>query len=506
MASTAVGSNRVSTIVGYKLKKGNFAPNSPNLPQRIAILGEANEDNQSSLSLDPVVVSSAQEAGQLYGYGSPIHHEMLILRPENGDGVGAIETVVYPQAKAVGATQKIMTITASGVATGNGTHTIMVAGRNGKGGVFYDIAIVTGDTAGTIAAKIADAINAVLGSPVTAVANPYLATLTTKWAGLTAQGLTLTVDTGDSALGLTYAINVTQAGSGTPSVQGGLDKFLTAWNTIVLNSYGTDSGTMQLLEAFNGKPDPTNPTGRYAGIVFKPFIAITGSVAEDPSAITDARLNEQTIAIAPAPLSPGFQFEAAANAVLLYALQAQDTPELDIQDMFYPDMPIPSDKIIGAMSDYNNRDVIVKKGCSTAELNGDRYQIKDFVTTYHPVGENPPQYRYVRTLNIDFNVRFGYYLLEQLYVVGHVIANDGDTVDAPKVVKPKTWKQQVRKYASDLVLRGLTVDAPFMQNSLTVVIASNPDRLNSFFRYKRSGFARISSTDAEAGFNQGTLN
>ena len=506
MASTAVGSNRVSTIVGYKLKKGNFALNSPNLPQRIAILGEANEANQAGLSLDPVVVSSAQQAGQLYGYGSPIHHVMSILRPETGDGVGAIETVVYPQAKAIGATAKVMTITASGVATGNGTHTVMVAGRNGKGGVFYDIAIVTGDTAATIAQKITDAINAVLGSPVIAVANPYLSTLTTKWAGLTAQALTITVNTNDAALGIVYAINQTVAGSGTPSVQPGLDKFLTAWNTIVVNTYGTDSNTLQLLEAFNGKPDPTNPTGRYAGVVFKPFIAITGSVAEDPSSVTDARLNELTIAIAPAPLSPGFQFEAAANMAFLYAIQAQNTPELDVQDQFYPDMPVPSNKLIGAMSDYNNRDVIVKKGSSTVDLNGGVYQVKDFVTTYHPIGENPPQFRYVRNLNIDFNFRYGYYLLEQMFVLGHVIAKDDDIVAAPKVVKPKTWRQNVRKYADDFVLRGLGVDADFTKNNITVGLStSNPDRFDTSVRYKRSGFARIASTDGEAGFNFGTL-
>jgi hypothetical protein len=190
----------------------------------------------------------------------------------------------------------------------------------------------------------------------------------------------------------------------------------------------------------------------------------------------------------------------------LYAIQAQNTPELDVQDQYYPDMPVPSNGLIGAMSDYNNRDVIIKKGSSTVDFNSGRYQVKDFVTTYHPVGENPPQFRYVRNLNIDFNVRYGYFLLEQTYVIGHVIATDDGIVASSKVVKPKTWRQNVRKYSDDLVLRGLTVDSPFTQASITVGLStSNPDRLETFFRYKRSGFARIASTDAEAGFNFGTL-
>jgi hypothetical protein len=45
-----------------------------------------------------------------------------------------------------------------------------------------------------------------------------------------------------------------------------------------------------------------------------------------------------------------------------------------------------------------------------------------------------------------------------------------------------------------------------MKDSILVGIsATNPDRIETFFRYKRSGFVRIASTTAEAGFNFGTL-
>ena len=105
---------------------------------------------------------------------------------------------------------------------------------------------------------------------------------------------------------------------------------------------------------------------------------------------------------------------------------------------------------------------------------------------------------------LDFNVRYGYYLLEIINVVDHSISNDSDTVTAAKVVKPKIWKGIVVKYADDLAKRALIADVEFMQESITVDISSvNPDRLETFFRYKRTGIARISSTDAEAGFNFG---
>jgi hypothetical protein len=91
-------------------------------------------------------------------------------------------------------------------------------------------------------------------------------------------------------------------------------------------------------------------------------------------------------------------------------------------------------------------------------------------------------------------------------VVDHVIANDDDIVSAANVVKPKMWKSEVSDLAEDLELRALIVDSAFMSESIEVNIGTtNPDRFETFFRYKRSGVARISSTTAEAGFNFGTL-
>ncbi len=92
-------------------------------------------------------------------------------------------------------------------------------------------------------------------------------------------------------------------------------------------------------------------------------------------------------------------------------------------------------------------------------------------------------------------------------MVDHTIADDNDTVSAGNVVKPKMWKQVLNAMAEDLGNRALIVDVPFMQDSIIVNLSSsNPDRLETFFKYKRSGFVRVASTTAQAGFNFGTLN
>lgn len=502
--SDAVTLDRVSRIVGYKLTTGNFNKTTPNLPQRIAILAEANAANQSGLDTDPYQLVTAADAGNKYGWGSPIHMIARILLPKSGGGVAGIPVYVYPQAVAGSATTKQIEITPSGVATGNGTHTVVIAGRPGIDGEYYTFNIVEGDTAADITAKISDAVNNVLSSPLTGSDTDYVAALETKWAGLTANDISVTVDKGITDLGIDYTIDVVQSGSGTPSIAAALNKFQNNWNTLVVNSYGAVSSIMSALENFNGIPDPTTPTGRFVGIVMKPFVALTGSVLDDPTSITDGRSSQVTIAICPAPLSAGHPMEAAANMCVLQAVTAQNNPHLDVAGNSYPDMPTPD--AIGSMSDYNYRDVFVKKGCSTVNLQSEKYLVEDFVTTYHPLGENPPQFRYVRNLILDFNVRFGYYLLEQINVVDHVIAADADVVTATKVIKPKQWIQIVSDYAVDLAKRALITQPEFTQASLEVDLsATNPDRLETFFRYKRTGTVRVASTTAEAGFNFGVL-
>lgn len=508
--SDAVGLERISRIVGYKLTTGDFSNSTPNLPQRIAIFAEANTANQATLSTEPFRITSAQLAGTTYGWGSPIHIVSRILFPVNGGGaIGGIPVWVYPQAAAVGATSKKATITVSGTATAGGTHYVKIGGRYSVDGGSYAVNIANGDTATQVAVKIQNVVNNVLGSPMTATqTSPVgaVTTLETKWKGLTAQGVTVSVDTAGNTLGLTYVVATTQSGTGTPSVQAALDKFGDTWNTVVINSYGFQSDVIGELEAFNGIPDPVNPTGRFAGVIFKPFVAITGTVLDTSTSTADTLFCDAdkanvTIAAAPAPNSEGLAMEAAANMCTLYAPISQNAPQLDVEGKSYPDMPTATSF---AMQSYDVRDAVVQMGMSTVNLVAGYYQVQDFVTTYHPVGEVPPQFRYPRNLNLDNNVRYGYYLLEQTNVVDHAIAADADVVTAANTVKPKQWKAIVQQYAVDLGKRALVADVPFMQNSVTVQISStNPDRLETFFRYKRTGVARILSTTAQAGFNFG---
>jgi phage tail sheath gpL-like len=505
MLSDAVGIERLSRIVGYKLTGGVFSEVSPNLPQRIAIIGQANTANQGTLVGNVgQVVTTAKEVGDLYGYGSPLHMAMRILKPVSGDGTGGIPLIVYPQLADPAGVAQEFTITVVGTATASGTQYVEVAGRTAIDGIAYSYVVEKDDTATIIAGKIADSINAVLASPVTATSALGVVTLVTKWKDQNTDGLSVQVDTNGLSLGVTYAATDTVSGDGNVTVAASLANFGNDWNTIVLNTYSTDQeDILDELEAFNGKPSATNPTGRYTGTIMKPFISLVGSTSVGVD--FSARREEVTNAVCLADQSNAFGFEAAANMCVLFARTSQDNPHLDVAGQSYPDMPISNAS--STMKDYDSRDTLMKTGVSTSYIVNGAYQVQDFITSYRPDGISVPQYRYCRNLMIDFNVRFGYYLLEQINVVDHVIANDNDTVSATKVVKPKQWIAVLDKYADDLALRALIVDAPFMQDSTQVALSSvNPDRLETFFRYKRSGFMRVASTTAEAGFNFGSGN
>jgi phage tail sheath gpL-like len=504
--SSAIGSERKARVSGYKIKKGFFDNLTSNLPHVIAVFGEANTANQAALSLVKKEVTSAQEAAELYGYGSPIHQQIRILRPINGDGVGGIPTIVFPQETDAEATATVHEWTITGNATQNVTHTIVVNGRRSLDFQNYSFTIVKGDTPTLIAAKIADAINSVLSSPVTATSALGVLTITTKWKGLTSSNLNTKFDNKGIDAGLTYAQTEQVDGAGDVDLQGALDQFGNDWNTIVLNPYGTDETILDVLEQFNGFPDEEDPTGQYSGRIFRPFVAFCGTTLDDKDdlvAITDAaaRINQLTNVVCVAPKSAGFPSEVSANVCALFARIAQDSPELDVNGKNYPDMPIPDDSLIGDMSDYNNRDFLVKKGCSAVILENGAYQIQDLVTTYHPEGELPLQYAYPRNLNIDWNIKDGYSILESRNVKDHVLVEDTQVTDATKSVKPKQWKAVLSDYFEDLGVKALIKNPDFSKSSLQVQIDPvNSDRFNTFFRYKRTGIARIESTDVEAGF------
>jgi len=502
--SSAIGTERRSRTSGFAIKKGFFSNETDNLPQMIAIFAQANTANQASISIEKKEITSSDEAGRIYGYGSPIHQIMRILRPNSEVGVGGIPTVVFPQLETVGFTETSFEVVVSGTATKNSTHFLRIAGRESLDFKPYSFSIVKGDTSSVIAQRILDVINNNLSSPVTATLVSSTITLKTKWKGASSAGLTLKFNNNGEPSGISYAVADKVNGSGVVNLSNSLNLIGSDWYTIVLNSYG--ESVLDIFEQFNGSPSASIPTGRYEGSVFKPFMAFFGSTKStlaDLSTITNAaaRIDQVTNVLCPAPNSDAFPYEAAANVVRLFARTMQDTPEIDVNGFAYPDMPAPIDGNIGDMSNYDNRDFLIKKGCSTVILDKGQYIIQDLVTTYHPDGENPLQFNYCRNLNLDWNVADSYRTLEKIRLRDKVIIRDTQVTDSKNAIKPKEWKAVLFDLFDEMGKKALINEPEFSKQSLQVAIpTTNPNRFETFFRYKRTGIARVESTTAEAGF------
>lgn len=501
----SVDSSRLASVIGYDARPGQFSGATPNLPQRIVILGQPNKANEANINENEVKeFSILKNVGDRYGYGSPIYNIFKILRPISGTGVGGVSTVVIPQKAPDTATAKQINVEPSGSATGNATHTLVISGRRRVAGARYDFTVANGDSVATIAQKMVDAVNNALACPGTATLDTTETTtesclVESKFEGLISDELNIEVDTNNNPVGVTYTTTNVTSGAGVPAIQNALDKF-GEWNTIVINPYGKDVHTT--LEDFNGKPSETGGTGRYSPTIFKPFVALFGNRDDNTSIDFSSQKEEVTNVVCPAPNSKAFDHEVAAAYARLLANQAQDNPHLDIQDRYLPDIPV--GETAGNFADYNYRDTAVKKGWSTAVIEAGSYKVKDFVTTYHPDGEVPLQYNHVRNLILDWNIKFRYYLLQEQVVKGKAIASNSQPVEQDNVIKPKAWKGELFDFADRLAAEGLIAEPDFMkENTVVEIDGSNPDRLNTEIQYKRTGYARILSSVASAGFNLG---
>jgi phage tail sheath gpL-like len=509
MLSTAVDLSRISRVVGYKVYPANFEVITPYLPQRVVILGEANTAYQENLDETPFAFINAKQVGEKYGYGSPLHQMARILRPLSGDPIGGIPTIAIAQPEDDGATAGIyeLGVTVATTVTKNATHKLYINGRDNIDGQYYSFTVPEDGDAGDVIDAIIDAVNGVMGSPVVASDGTTKVILTSKWKGATAV-LNCRVETFGEGAGIVYAESSNTAGTGDAEIDDALATFGDNWNTLVVNAYG--EAVFDVIELFNGVPDPQNPSGRYTPTSFKPALFFFGSVLgvkEDIELITNdaARIDQVSNVHCPAPNSEGFPWEAAANVVLICAITAQNYPHLDVGGQKYLDMPVPTDEDIGDFANYTGRDYLVKVGSSTVSLSAGKYMIQDLITTYAPEGDPTPKFRPVRDIIVDWNVAYNVLLLMQIYIQDKAIVPDNTPTKVSNTIKPKGVKQLFNELFSNLEGLALLADQSFSADNLQVGINEvNPARLDVAFKYKRTSTAHIVSTDAAVDFNYST--
>lgn len=511
--SNAVPQNAVASVLGYNLGVKDFSEVSSNLPQRIALFTTVGADKVSGFSgYDTAyTVNSVKQYLDKFGV-SPGYYALRILKPLSGGGVGTVPIDVFAIEDDGAAAASAGDITPSGTATANATHYVTFNGRRTIDGRQAAFSVETGDVVADIVTKITAAIDGMLYAPVDATDSTTTVDVEVRWKGASGDEVTIAIETDDNDAGITYAFTQPTGGSGAISYSDSLANFGEVWYTQVLNTFG--SGHFTELASFNGEPDPdTGGSGRWQSLNVKPFVAFTGtneSTIATLKALASTRKSDLTNCVIPAPNSPSLSWEIAAGCMVRTAVILNSTPHRDFINKSLFDVVAPTGGTAGDMNDYLNRDDLVKNGISTVVYNeSEGYLIKDLITMRRPDDQSPTaiDFKYVKDIaGIDFNVKYQYRLLEVRELEGKTLANDEDTVNVTEVIKPKDWKGLLYTLFESLSKLAIIADPEFSQDSLQCQIsATNPNRFETTFNYKRTGIARISSSDVFAGFNFGEL-
>lgn len=491
--STAVDPSAVARVLGIQtifkdLRAGGLAV----LPQRVALVGQG--ATASVYATTKRQITSAFEAGTLYGFGSPIHLATLKLMPINGDGIGTIPLTIYPLVDDGAGVVSAGDITPAGVPTVGASYVVRIGGVNSE-----QFVIATGDSVATKVTAMVAAINAVVNMPMVAADNVTDVTLASKWEGTSANDIVVSV-IGSTTAGNTFAFTQPVGGLANPSIDAALAQVGDVWETMFLNCLDmVDATALDDYSAFG--------EGRWGALVRKPCVVFTGEVeATVATAITipDARKTDRTNVQLVAPGSDDLPFVVAARELARIVRVANNDPAHDYGSQAATGLAPGTD---GEQWDYGQKDLAVKSGSSTVDVKDGVVTIADVVTMFHPAGDPLPAYRFVvdiiKLQNCYFNLDLEF--AQAKWDGAPLIPDDQPTANR-NAKKPKAFVSAAARIVDGLALQAILSDPETSKAGIIAEIdANNPKRMNMVIPVQLSGNTNIKSFDLEFGFFFGAV-
>ena len=483
----------VARVVGIDTKfKDLRAGSILFLPQRIAVFAQG--ASAVTYSTTKRQITSAAEAGSVYGFGSPAHLSARELLPVNGDGVGSIPVTIYPLVDHGSGVAAAGDILPGGTATKATSFRVRIGGVLSAPFTVAQGAVV----AATVISAMLTAINSVLEMPVIASNGTTDVNLVAKWKGTSGNGILIEMLAGDGGPlvlnGVTFGLTQPTGGLNDPSITTALAQIGNVWETMALNAVGQATAILDEFQTFG--------EGRWGELVRKPLVVFAGTtqaVVGTATTIPAARANDRVNAQLVAPGSPNLPFVVAARQLARIAKLANNNPPHDYGSQKATGL-IPG--LDSAQWDYAARDLAVKAGSSTVEVRDGVVNISDVVTFYHPTGEEPPAYRYVvdivKLQNTIFNLDLQFANDEW---DGAPLIPDGQPTVNPEAKKPKMAKAVAAAICDDLGLHAIISDPGTAKKSIVAAINSgNPKRLDLTLTVQLSGNTNIVSVTLNFGF------
>ena len=493
--STALPPSTVGRGLGIKTEfKRQRSSTSATLPQRIALFGQGS--SVSTYSTEKRQVTSAQEAAQIYGFGSPIHLASKMLFPLNGDGIGTLPLTVYPLV------DDDAGVAATGTLIPTGAVTAQVSAKVAINNIESESFLLNiGDSIATVVANATSALLAELDLPMIAVDAATQVDLTSKWLGSSANDLRVEVIE-SSPSGLTWGVVQPSGGATNPSLSSALAQMGDVWETMVLNCLEiSDTSSLDVFQTFG--------EGRWGSLVHKPLVVFTGNTIADLNTATTVsesrkadRINGQLVA----PGSNELPFVIAARSLARIASLANTVPAHDYGRQVVDQIEPGKD---GEQWNFTQRDVAIKNGSSTAIVSDGQLNLGDVTVFYHPEGDPLPAYRFVvdivKIQNVIHNISLEFDRSE--WDGAPLIPDDQPTVN------PEAKKPRMAKAAAAAIVDGLALDAIISdpesskENIIAEIDSENPKRLNLCIPVNVSGNVNVKSIDLKWSFffGQGQL-
>lgn len=477
VVSQAIPVNSVARGVGFETKfrdrRGESGPNF--LPQDLFIIGQGTTAQNPNYTTDPVLISSASEAGQMFGFGSPIHLVALRLYPTNGDGAGIIPTTVYPLKDDASGVAATGSVTPSGSQTTRGLYQVRVNNISSVSFLIED-----GDILSTVTAAITQAINGTQNLPITATDNGTDVGITSKWQGASGNAIFLEI-IGPSD-GYQFAVVQPSGGAINPDVDIALNQFGSTWHTMGINCLDIDDNvSLDKIQAFGElRWQPLENT------FFVCFTGNPGATVMDLISVPDARKTDRVNAQIPGQGTKDLPFMVAASSVARIAVIANRNPPLGYAFQSLNGLPFDENFV-----DFNfiDRDALVKGGSSSLEVRNGQVVLSDVVTFYHPDDEPVPAYRYVsaiiRIQNIVNDLKLTFDTPE--WIGKPLIPSDQVSVN-PDSVSVDAYKAALSTRIDFWGLQAWISDPQSAKDSIVANISpTNPNRIDSSHDIQLSG-------------------
>lgn len=482
MSTSAIPALSIASGVGVGFRNINLRIPNLKLPQRIGVFAQPTDGVEGFNFNERYPIFSDIEAGQIFGFGSPIHSIAKVLYNIR-QSVGDIPVDVYPIEAAAGAAAAAGSIDATGTQTAAKSYDLFI------GSYKVDFTLNVGDTAAEALAIIKTAIDANINMPVvTDVVDAGSLPLAAKWSGITGNDIKITLV--GLAAGITFTVNGMAAGAGLSGTDDALANLGEVWETLLTNQFYDEDN----LDAIQVRGDQL-----WAATIAKPFVAFYGSNETDPEIVSDdtaLRLDDKVNCKFPVPGSNSQPFEIAASLCAYVAIIADENPPKPYYDgVLYGVYP-------GTFADqwsYAQRDYIEKRGCSTSYVDQGFVKVGDALTCYHPLGVVTPGYRYVvDVVKTQFIVKSVKDYFESPTWQGKILVDDDDLVTNPEARKPRDAKCGIFGLIDQFCDMGVTVNRDLMKESTVCVIdPTNSSRINSQFMAYYSGAARIRNVDID---------